>query len=143
MSGPESNLKPMWEKIASILNIDEPQPMALYLGCIHDEGSVQIDAEMIRAMTFNQEPFFLDKVERYKELCLEKGGKEVKLSAVITPYLKGPARLNCARKPEFDDEEGVMRKSCRHAFALKQADDVPFSNGRLVHFPWCDVALDR
>lgn len=65
MSGPEHNLKPMWEKIASILNIDEPQPIALYLGCIHEEGSVQIDGKTIRTMTFNQGPFFLDKVEKY------------------------------------------------------------------------------
>ena len=36
-----------------------------------------------------------------------------------------------------------MCRWCRHAFALKQADDVPFSNGRLVHCPWCDVPLDR
>ena len=36
-----------------------------------------------------------------------------------------------------------MCKWCRHASALKQADDVPFSNGRLVRCPWCDVALDR
>ena len=101
---------------------------------------VQVESEV---HGFNQEPFFLDKVESYKELCLEKGGTEVKLSTVTTPCLKDPALLNCPRKPESDDEEGVMCKWCRHAFALKQADDVPFSNGRLVHCAWCDVALDR
>ena len=64
MSGAEENLKPMWDKIATILNIDEPVPMSLYLECIHEEGSVQIDGKMIRTMTFNQEPVFLDKVEK-------------------------------------------------------------------------------
>ena len=59
MSGPEENIKPMWDKMSTILNIDELVPI-FYLGCIHEEGSVQIDGEMIRAMTFNQEPFFLD-----------------------------------------------------------------------------------
>ena len=71
MSGFEQNMKGMWERIASILNIDEPQPIALYLGYIHKEGSVQIDGKTIRTMTFNQERFLLDEVERYKELCVE------------------------------------------------------------------------
>ena len=74
--------------------------MSLYLGCIHEEGEVIIDGHEVRTMTFNQEPFFLDKVDKYKELCLEKGNKEVKLSAVTTPY-KDSAKESCARRPQY------------------------------------------
>ena len=102
MSGPEANLTPMWERIGKALMIDEPAPMSLYLGCIHEESQVEIDGHIVRTMTFNQEGFFLDKIDKYKELCLEKGGLEAKLSTVTTPYIKEQAKENCARKPEFE-----------------------------------------
>ena len=65
MSGPENLLKNMWGEIAKCLDIDEPAPMSLYLGCLHDESTVDIDGRIIRTMTFNQESFFTDKIERY------------------------------------------------------------------------------
>ena len=73
MSGPTENLAPMWERVGKELNIDEPAPMSLYLGCIHEESTIEVDGHKIRTMTFNQEGFFMDKIEKYKNLCLEKG----------------------------------------------------------------------
>ena len=90
----------MWKRIGDALKIDEPGPMSLYLGCIHEEGEIQIGEYTMRTMTFNQEGFFTEKIEKYKELCREKGGKEVKLSAVTTPYIKEGAKENSARRPE-------------------------------------------
>ena len=90
----------MWERIGTALNIDEPVAMSLYLGCIHEEGTVTIDGKKIRTMTFNQEGFFLDKIQKYLELCLEKGGKAIKLHHVTTPYIKDAAKESSARKPE-------------------------------------------
>ena len=62
----------MWDRIGKSLNIDEPGPMSLYLGCIHEEGEVEMEGKTTRTMTLNQEGFFMDKIDKYKELCLEK-----------------------------------------------------------------------
>ena len=88
MSGPENLFKNMWGEIAKCLDIEEPAPMSVYLGCLHDESTLDIDERKIRTMTFNQESFFTDKIENYKELCKEKGGKDIKPHQVTTPYLK-------------------------------------------------------
>ena len=65
----------MWEKIAKVLKIDEPVDMGLYLGCVHEGGKMEMDdGRIIRTMTFNQEGFFFEKVEKYLDQCREKGG---------------------------------------------------------------------
>ena len=101
MSGPVENMDIMWERIGKVLKIEDAGPMGLYLGCIHEEGSVKMeDGKTVRTMTFNQEGFFREKVEKYFELCLDKGGKEVKLATVTTPYVKETPKESCARKRE-------------------------------------------
>jgi hypothetical protein len=139
LSGPEDNLAPMWGKIGKALNIDEPAPMSLYLGCIHEEGQEEIDGHIVRTMTFNQEGFFLDKIDKHMELCMEKGGAEAKLSTVTTPYIKEQAKENCARRPECEGLEHVQCSWCKHAFALPSAKEVLLSNGKLIHCPWCEL----
>ena len=94
-------------------------------------------------MTFNQEGFFTEKIEKYRELCLDKGGKEVKLSTVTTPYIKESAKENSARKPEKEGEEAVMCKWCRHAFIVAESDEVPFTEGRVIHCNWCDRPIRK
>ena len=34
-----------------------------------------------------------------------------------------------------------MCKLCTHAFAISEAEEAPFTNGRLIHCPWCDRPL--
>lgn len=34
-----------------------------------------------------------------------------------------------------------MWKWCRHAFAISEVEEVPFTNGRVIHCPWCDCPL--
>ena len=64
MSGPEENMDLMWKRIGEVLNIEDAGPMGLYLGCIHEEGTIKTeDGKTIRTMTFNQEGFFREKVE--------------------------------------------------------------------------------
>lgn len=110
----------------------------LYLGCIHEEGQLVLeDGRVIRYCTFNSEDFLRDKVDRYLEICESLGGLKVKLSTVTTPYLRGSARKSCARKPEDDGEKAYMCKWCRHAFSIKRAEPVPFTNGTVVRYPWC------
>ena len=69
---------------------------------------MKIDGREIRTMTFNQESCSEDKIEKYKDLCKVKGGKETKLTTVTTPYLKDPAKQNAARKPEHEGMEAAM-----------------------------------
>ena len=112
--------------------------MGLYLGCFHEEGKFEMDdGRTIRTMTFNQEGFFSEKVEKHLDLCKEKGGTEMKLSIVTTPYIKESARESCAIRPEKLGEKAGMCKWCRHAFAIDKADGVAFTGKRLIHCPWC------
>ncbi len=61
MSGPEENMEKAWADIAAVINIEDPGPIGLYLGCVHEEGAVEMDdGRKIRTMTFNQESFFRD-----------------------------------------------------------------------------------
>ena len=69
MSGPEENMDIMWERISKVLKIDDPGAMGLYLGCIHEEGSIKTEnGTTVRTMTFNQEGLFREKVAKYMEL---------------------------------------------------------------------------
>ena len=82
-------------KIGLALEIDEPGPMGLYLGCIHEEGKLTLPCGRdIRYCTFNSEDFFRDKVNRYLEICETLGGKKVKLASVTTPYLRESSHEN-------------------------------------------------
>ena len=54
---------------------------------------------VIRTMVLNQEDFFGYKIDKYKQLCLDKGGTHVKLTAVMTPCIKespNVIQLQCA-----------------------------------------------
>ena len=66
-----------------------------------------------------------------------KGGTEVELSTVTTPYIKESALESCAKRPEDLEEKAAMCKWCRHAFAIEKADEVLFTEKRLIHCPRC------
>ena len=117
--------------------------MSLHLGCIHEESVMEIEGRQIRTMTFNQESFFQDTIDKNKELCKEKRGKDIKLSLVTTLYLKEQARQHTARRPEFEGQEVVMCRWCRHAFIAPEADEAPFTSGKVIHCPFCNLPLEK
>ncbi len=89
MSGPEENMEKAWADIAAVINIEDPGPMGLYLGCVHEESAVEMDdGRKIRTMTFNQESFFRDKIDKYIQVCEEKGGITPLIPQVSTPFLR-------------------------------------------------------
>ena len=61
---------------------------------------------------------------------------------MTTPYIKEEAKLNCARKPEFEGQPAVECPWCKHGFTLPEAQEVMFSNGKLIHCPWCELPLN-
>ncbi len=104
MSGPEENMAKAWKDMAEVINIEDTGPMGLYLGCVHEEGKVELDdGHVVPTMTFNQESFFRDKIEKYLEVCESKGGSIPQLSKVSTPFIKDSSKENSARKPERKD----------------------------------------
>jgi hypothetical protein len=122
MSGPEENMEKAWAEIAEVINIEDPGPMGLYLGCVHEEGTVEMDdGRKVRTMTFNQESFFSDKIDKYIKVCQDKGGITPSLANVSTPFLKDSPKENTARRPEKEGEPALMCKWCRHAFAESDA----------------------
>ena len=42
MSGPTENLEQGWKLISSAVEVDPPQPLNLYLGCIHHRRVVEM-----------------------------------------------------------------------------------------------------
>ena len=60
----------------------------------------------------------MDKLEKYKTLCREQGGREIIFETRHTPYLKEEPKNNAARKPEKEGEEAAMCKWCKHAFVV-------------------------
>ncbi len=56
MSGPEENMEKAWADISAVINIEDPGPMGLYLGCVHEEGAAETDdGRKIRTMTIEPE----------------------------------------------------------------------------------------
>lgn len=141
MSGPKENFLPMWEKIGEVLNIEPPEQMGLYLGCLHSEFTEEVDGVERRVLEFNQESFFKDKLDNYIESYTSAAGEAPKLSKVTTPYFKESPKDNAARKPEDNGEDAIMCKDCRHAFAWKTAVEVEDTGGRVFKCPWCHYAF--
>lgn len=56
-------------------------------------------------------------------------------SAVTTPHIKESAKENSVRKLEDDGEVRAMCKFCRHAFAIKRAEEAPFTDGKVIPLP--------
>ena len=144
MSGPEEGMEEMWKKIAEEINIEDPGPMNLYLGCMHRELEITgKDGYIRRVMEFDQESFFKDKIEHYANNYKEACGCEPKFTKVSTPYLKESASENPARKPENLGSQAVECQWCKHAFALKESKALPETGGRIVECPWCSYAFMR
>ena len=88
----------MWLRIGLALKIDEPGPMGLYLGCIHEEGSVKMDdGKTVRTMTFNQEGFFREKVAKILGAVSRQGRQ------------RGKARDSCYNTLCQRNSEGELR----------------------------------
>ena len=86
LSGPKQNMKEGWDLIREVLDIEDPAPLDLYLGCYHEYFErTDPDGNVVRGRRYNQENFLRSCVERYLEL-----GGNPKLTKVSTPFIEDP-----------------------------------------------------
>ena len=57
-----------WQLIAASLELDPPQPLSLYLGCIHEREDVKLGDSIVQVMAYSMEGFLKSSVELYVEL---------------------------------------------------------------------------
>jgi hypothetical protein len=64
----KENIEKGWELISQFLELDPPQPLNLYLGCIHEKKSVMIDGAAVDVMVYNMEGFLKSSLELYRNV---------------------------------------------------------------------------
>ena len=52
-----------WKLIAADLELDPPQPLNLYLGCIHERKELKAGPTLVQVMSYNMEGFLTSPVE--------------------------------------------------------------------------------
>ena len=75
-----------WALIAADLELGPPQPLTLYLGCIHERKELRAGSAIAQVMSYNLEDFLKSSVELYVELFSTAPSMTVASSArVATP----------------------------------------------------------
>ena len=71
LSGPKKNLKKGWDLIRKNIQMEDPTPLQLYLGCIHRrfEGKLEKDGPAVTGIEYDLESFLASCVQRYLQLC--------------------------------------------------------------------------
>ena len=57
-----------WKLISQFIELDPPQPLNLYLGCIHEKKNLKVDGTIAEVMVYNMEDFLNASLELYREL---------------------------------------------------------------------------
>ena len=86
LSGPTRFLATGWKLIRQGLEVEEPGPLSLYLGCYHRSIAVTAhDGTLVQGMVYDQEDFLKSCVLRYSELsgC-------TKFNKASTPFIEDP-----------------------------------------------------
>eukprot|EP00974_Lingulodinium_polyedra_P011886 1147128-Lingulodinium_polyedra.AAC.1 len=71
MAGPAKNLAKGWALIREHIQMEDPTPMQLYLGCIHKRFEGKVDGiGPVIGIEYDMESFLASCVQRYLKLCL-------------------------------------------------------------------------
>ena len=54
--------------ITQFLELDPPQPLNLYLGCIHEKRTLKVDGSVADVMVYNMEDFLNSSLDLYRDL---------------------------------------------------------------------------
>ena len=84
MSGPENNLALAWSKLRTHIEMDDPVPAGLYLGCNHHYKKEK-DAMKV---TYDMKHYRTTAVEAYQKVCITATGKRAALTKVATPFVE-------------------------------------------------------
>ena len=93
-------MKAGWDLFRKAVQLDEPAPANLYLGCEHTSTTVDLEnGGKARAVVYNMESYFQSTVNKYCELVKETTGESVVLKHADTPFLVEDKRTSPQQKP--------------------------------------------
>ena len=77
LSGPKESLKKGWDLIRKNIQMEDPTPLQLYLGCIHRkfEGKLEKDGPVVNGVEYDMESFLASCVQRYLQLCADDSAR--------------------------------------------------------------------
>ncbi|MCP4364474.1 MAG: hypothetical protein GY800_04175, partial [Planctomycetes bacterium] len=118
MSGPKQNLKDGWVSLRKGLQIDPEGPLAMYLGCAHEKGTIVLpDGLDAACVTYNMEDFLGQCVERYMTAVKHS----VKLKKADTPFLVEDQKSSMAGGLHAPGPK-LECPWCKHTFPRPLAD---------------------
>jgi hypothetical protein len=109
LSGPADKLQVGWDLIQKGITLEKPEPLGLYLGCMHRQSTHTLpDGTSVRMIEYDMEEFFGSCVDLYKSLAPQ----HFKITTAHTPF------------PPDSKDQGVSGN--------------PHSKGGpQIHCPWC------
>ncbi len=122
LSGPKANLEKGWKLLMTDSQIDPPQPVGLFLGCVHEMGKFKLPSgKVATSMTYNMESFLIQCTERYNELA----GGNVRFKKVPTPFLVEDAKdeeVRCVVCFAALTEQVIVTLQCGHILCIFDAE---------------------
>ena len=86
LSGPTVNMDRGWELIRGGIDVEDPHPLDVYLGCAHRFWETKHDGKVIRGLTYDMESFLRSSVDAYVSKA-KALGYNVALKYAPTPYI--------------------------------------------------------
>jgi hypothetical protein len=121
MSGPKGALAGAWKDLRQKMNIEDPKPLGVFLGCDHKQYSRKLpNGKAVRCIEYDYESFLVSSLDVYKDLA-KRDGFVANLHMVGTPFLVEDQRTSEVRKPQ-PGEHHVECPWCMHTFADCSSD---------------------
>ena len=95
------NVATGWARLRKGLELEDPTPTGLYLGCIHE---VDTSVPKVTAITYNMELLFKDCVAAYVSLTGHSKG----FKHVMTPFLPEDQSESTVGRPQSSKGAGVL-----------------------------------
>ena len=87
-SGPRDTLAPGWSLLRHSLHLEDPAPVHLYLGCIHEAREATAYNKVIeRTIIYNMDDYLRNTVTKYCDLARKITGQAPALRSASTPFL--------------------------------------------------------
>ena len=88
LAGPSANLAAGWALLRALLQLEDPAPARLYLGCLHEQREATTSSNATaRAIVHSMEDYLRNTVAKYCGLVRGITGKPPALRQVSTPFL--------------------------------------------------------
>ena len=103
LSGNKDHIEDGWKAIRKLLDIEPPKDAHLFLGCIHEKRTVNLqNGGKVNCMVWDMEDYLTSSVQAYCDLVKKHFGEDVKLTNVPTPFLPEDHKESPAGKPAHD-----------------------------------------